>query len=869
MENIIEVLAKMKQENLDMFKDVYSEINNITTPNDGEQGPIGPKGEDGKDGEQGPVGPKGYDGKDGEQGPKGKDGKNGKEGKQGERGQKGIDGRDGKDGSPDAPEDIRSKLESLTGDDRLDKAAIRGLDYIPTKKDFDKLLKQKNKGGLSVASFAGAVDGNTTVTTDGTYIGGDGTVGDPITLLGVSTDGTTVIGDGVNNPLSSISNPTGKYLVSGGISWSGSGYIYDVSALNYYFDGVFYTSTQTQVTMASADPTDNRFDAVVVDITGTVSVITGTASANPEFPTIPEDQLVVGYVLVEAGTLTPTLTTDNIYLDNAQWTTTTYTTGSGSLGSIDFNSTNAPYQGTKCAEATATNNRLGMKFTRGTAIDVQTFAFVQIWARLDAAVATNKNLNVRFDNSLGNPVGNTANLFNYGMSRTIVGTWQLVVIPVSAFGAITNVKGLRAIMAGGVISNTATWSLDFMILSGGILPQSLLGPIYLSPSGTLYSEGAATGATAVDDSIMFGTLAGFQATNANNSIFEGSHAGYGATNADNSIFLGTNAGLNSSSAYSSVFEGTDAGNLAPNAYQSVFIGRGAGQGATNANDSFFLGYTAGLNASGASASAFTGSEAGSGATNSTGSVFTGYQAGKGATDAANSIYIGTQAGLNSTSTTPGILIGAVSSTGGFENSIAIGTGATNTADNELIVGSSSSKIETTQIIGTGAFTPQVGTTAERPATPAAGMIRFNTTIGSHEVYNGTTWNPVGGSTAGSIGTTIDGGGGVITTGQKGGFITIPYSGTITGWTLFSTNGTTGAATSGSIVIDTWKDTYANFPPTVADTIWGGSKPTLTAQSKNTATGLSIAVTAGDVIGFYVDSVTTCTLVNLTILITKS
>ena len=153
MENFIEALAKLKQENLDMFKDVYSEINNMSTPNDGEQGPIGPKGEDGKDGAQGP---KGEDGAQGPIGQKGKDGKNGKNGEQGPAGPKGDAGRDGKDGSPDTPEDIRSKLESLTGDDRLDKQAIRGLEYIPTKKEFDKLLKQKNKGGLSVASFAGS-----------------------------------------------------------------------------------------------------------------------------------------------------------------------------------------------------------------------------------------------------------------------------------------------------------------------------------------------------------------------------------------------------------------------------------------------------------------------------------------------------------------------------------------------------------------------------------------------------------------------------------------------------------------------------------------------------------------------------------------
>jgi len=685
----------------------------------------------------------------GDKGDKGEDGKDGADGKDGLDGLDGVDGKDGVDGldgSSDTPEDIAVKLNTL--ENKVDWKVL---------KDFKSLVNQDTlKGALSTLENQtryliqkSNTGGSSTVVTDGTYIGGDGTAGDPVTLLGVSVDGTTVIGNGADTPLSSVSNPTGKYLISGGIAWSGSGYIYDVSTLNYVFDGVFYTSSPTQVTMEVADPTDNRFDAVVVDIAGTVTVITGTASPNPEFPTIPEDQLAVGYVLVIAGSTTPTIGTDNIYLDNAEWTTTTYTTGSGSLGSIDFNSTNAPYQGTKCAEATATNNRLGMKFTRGTAIDVQTFAFVQIWARLTAAVATNKNLTVRFDNSLGNPVGNTVNLFNYGMSRTITGTWQLVVVPVSAFGAITNIKGLRAIMSGGVISNTATWSLDFMLLSTGILPQNLLGPIYLSPSNTLYSTGAATGATAVGDSIFFGDRAGFQASNAASSIFLGKNAGYEATDASYSNFIGEEAGYRADLSQQTNFIGYRAGYNATfgtgfEAKRSNFFGYEAGVDAGDANNSQFFGYQAGSGATNASFSNFFGTTAGNGATNASISNFFGYRAGYGATNATNATFIGYQSGDSDTVDNTGggysVLIGPNTGTGGFSNSIAIGDTAVNTAANELVIGSSTAKIETATLVGTGAFTPQVGTTAERPATPVAGMIRFNTTTSKHEGYDGATWN---------------------------------------------------------------------------------------------------------------------------------
>lgn len=85
-------------------------------------------------------------------------------------------------------------------------------------------------------------------------------------------------------------------------------------------------------------------------------------------------------------------------------------------------------------------------------------------------------------------------------------------------------------------------------------------------------------------------------------------------------------------------------------------------------------------------------------------------------------------------------------------------------------------------------------------------------------------------------------------------VRVPYSGTITGWTILSD-------VSGSCVIDVWKDTYANRPPTVADTIAGSEKPTLSSASGNQDVSLSTwttSVTEGDLIIFNVDSAATVT-----------
>jgi hypothetical protein len=126
--------------------------------------------------------------------------------------------------------------------------------------------------------------------------------------------------------------------------------------------------------------------------------------------------------------------------------------------------------------------------------------------------------------------------------------------------------------------------------------------------------------------------------------------------------------------------------------------------------------------------------------------------------------------------------------------------------------------------------------------------------------------PAGGAARiGAVGLIIDGGGSVITTGVKG-FLRVPFACTVTGVTLLSTD---ASATAGSIVIDIWKDTYANYPPTVADTITASAKPTLGGANKSentTLTGWTTAIAAGDVLGFKVDSVTTLTkvLVSLTV-----
>lgn len=111
---------------------------------------------------------------------------------------------------------------------------------------------------------------------------------------------------------------------------------------------------------------------------------------------------------------------------------------------------------------------------------------------------------------------------------------------------------------------------------------------------------------------------------------------------------------------------------------------------------------------------------------------------------------------------------------------------------------------------------------------------------------------------------IDGTGSAITTGIKGDLI-IPFACTITEWTLL-------ADQSGSIVVDVWKDTYANYPPTAGDSITASAKPTISSATKNqssTLTGWTTSIAAGSTLRFNVDSATTVQRATLSLKVTRT
>jgi hypothetical protein len=241
----------------------------------------------------------------------------------------------------------------------------------------------------------------------------------------------------------------------------------------------------------------------------------------------------------------------------------------------------------------------------------------------------------------------------------------------------------------GAITLTTTGSSGAATFSGGTLniPQYSGGggggssPITIENTTSLFSTGltdTGVGSTATYSN-FFGYQTGYNATNASYSNFFGYQTGYNATNAYYSNFFGRGAGYNATNASYSNFLGDYAGDGATNAPGSNFFGTYTGYNATDAYQSNFFGYGAGSFATNAYYSNFFGEYAGYQATDAAYSNFFGQYAGYSATDAANSIFIGRNAGAGDTvdNTSNGlssILIGSFTNTGGFSNSILLGSG---------------------------------------------------------------------------------------------------------------------------------------------------------------------------------------------------
>jgi hypothetical protein len=291
---------------------------------------------------------------------------------------------------------------------------------------------------------------------------------------------------------------------------------------------------------------------------------------------------------------------------------------------------------------------------------------------------------------------------------------------------------------------------------------------YAADQATAAAASAAAAQTAETNAETAETNAETAETNAETAA---SNASTSATNASNSASAASTSASNaSSSASAASTSASNASTSATNAANSATSASGsastAATQATNASNSATAAATSATNASNSASAASTSAtnasnSASAASTSATNASNSASAASTSATNAANSA-TAAEAALDAFTD---VYLGAFSTDPTLDNdgnALTAGDLYFNTVANRLKVYSGSAWlfaiVDTTTVVEktstTGSAVLPKGTTAERDASPQSGFLRFNTTTGAPEIYNGSAWGSVGGGATGAGGDTV-------------------------------------------------------------------------------------------------------------------
>lgn len=320
---------------------------------------------------------------------------------------------------------------------------------------------------LSATGTGGDVTAAANLTDEAIVVGDGGAKGVQTTPVTINPSTGLMAGATVNDPTTAQQPASKNYvdsavaivagsvpllsgLASGGIVFWESAYTFRVNAATYYIQGILYSSIEQTITLDAADPVLDRIDVIALNTSGIVVKITGTAAAQPSQPDIdPSTQLQLTFVFVGAATTQPAgVSNEDIYIDNAEWTTST--SGSG----WNPASTNNPYSGTLDIEGTNVANGAYVQLQRSAPTTLDSFDTLTMFIRSKAAWNNNRVLRVQFFNA-GVAVGTAITIATgfWGFNSSTTGVYQLVAIPVAQFviAAGTQVNQLRITDVGGAI----------------------------------------------------------------------------------------------------------------------------------------------------------------------------------------------------------------------------------------------------------------------------------------------------------------------------------------------------------------------------------------------------------------------------------
>ena len=214
------------------------------------------------------------------------------------------------------------------------------------------------------------------------------------------------------------------------VNWTGTGLVFNAAALRYYIVNTYSSATAAEITLNTADATNDRIDLIVADTSGVISKITGTPAPSPAEPNYDlETQFPLKFILVAAGGTVPDgISNTLIYDENLQESGGEWDTS----GLSDFNSTTEAYSGVKSIDTSISN--FSMIFQNSTGFVFKDLVNISIWLKLDTAW-TNKYAYIYVN--LSNQVGGTGISIYYDLNLSGFDTsstdWQNIIIPKSEF----------------------------------------------------------------------------------------------------------------------------------------------------------------------------------------------------------------------------------------------------------------------------------------------------------------------------------------------------------------------------------------------------------------------------------------------------
>ena len=328
--------------------------------------------------------------------------------------------------------------------------------------------------------------------------------------------------------VNSIASVTGGYE-NISVTWVAN-LDYYVVANPYLINGESFTASPTLVTLTVGDATNPRIDVIYADVNGIIGVLPGTPSASPIKEVVNSNtQREITFRLVPTlATVDPTATNELIFDENVglaggEWDVTGY-----ALTALNFNATAVAFSGTKSIYFDGINPYFNVDFHSDVTFNIADISTV--YARIYLTEVIDKNAGITFQllDSAFVATGNAITVKHglYGLDRNVLNTWQLISVPIGAFGATAlTIKGFRFLVTS---IKKPKFYLDTINLQFGVTqpPQITVDNYTIGSSGTekvsLYKNGVL--GTEVDLKTVLNTVALTPITTANKLVTEDSIA---------------------------------------------------------------------------------------------------------------------------------------------------------------------------------------------------------------------------------------------------------------------------------------------------------------------------------------------------------